>query len=840
MLFDANSVISAEDLIDRIWEERPPREPRQVLYSYVSRLRKVLAPADPDVRIVGRAGAYVLTVDPAAVDMHRFRDLCNRARAVGNEEEAESTFNEAIAEWRGPALPGLDTFWATAARQRLDRERVAAEVARNILALRHGHAAELLPVLATSTLAYPLDETFAGQLMLALYQTGRQAEALEHFRQLSRRLEEEAVQPQASLHGLYRRILNADPALLPSRADQIYSAAATPDRLQMITPVDDPFHQPAERPRAVATEGELPPDAASMIYTAKKAPDPIEAPAELPPLVYGFVGRSEELAALDQVLDGNGSAVPAVVISALAGAGGVGKTALALRWAHSKLNSYPDGQLYVDLHGFDSEDPLHPDDVLARFLVALGGPGSEVPYEHEAKQARYRSLLVGKRVLVVLDNAVDSAQVRPLLPGSSTCRVLVTSRNSLAGLVARDGARRIDLDVLPLPDACQLLRVLLGERVGPHEQPISDLAERCGRSPLAIRIAAERMVSRPELVVSNLIDELRDERRLLDTLQADEHTAVRTVFSWSLRRLAPDLVGFFRALGLHPGFHIDPYAAAAMIDAIPRESRSKIDMLRRLYLVQPAGAERVCMHDLVRAYAADLAEREDDEDLRRATLARLFGYYLHAAGAAMDAFLPGSASRRRSTSITRFEIPPMLSPADGSSWLQTEKSNLVALSGYAVRHGSSEYAIAISDTIWNYLHTYNHDHHDARVVHENALEAARAVGDMAAEAAALANLGRMYTQWDRHTEALNYLDRALEIVRAIGDRFASAGVARSVGWLYTKLGRFDEAGELLHESIDITREFGDRYGEAQATTDLVSRSAGSVMSCGSLNGYGAG
>ncbi len=560
------------------------------------------------------------------------------------------------------------------------------------------------------------------------------------------------------------------------------------------------------------------PDAAIAI---RPPPPADKVPAELPPQVYGFTGRGRELAALDDML-GMDDASPAMVISVLAGTGGVGKTALAMQWAHHVADRFPDGQLYVDLRGFDADEPLRPEDVLARFMVTLGARGGEMPYDITARAARYRSLLAGRRMLIVLDNAANSEQVRPLLPGVATCFVLVTTRDSLSGLVTRDGALRLDLDVLPLAEATELLLGLLGDRATAQSQTVIELAERCGRLPLALRIAAERAASRPDLSLTDLVAELADEHRRLDALRADERMAVRTVFSWSLRQLDGAVVRLFRLLGLHPGVDIDTYAAAALTDTPVEDIPQMIEALRRAYLVRSSSPHRIDMHDLVRAYAADLAVSADDEVDRNIALSRLFDFYLHGAGAAIDVVLPATASTRPATLVTRHAIPSMSERADGLAWLRIEMPNLIALSGYAAQHGWPSFATRLSATIWLFLLWNNDNLQLAQTVHENALHAARAIRDRGAEADAIVNLGRVCATWDSADEALDYFEHALAMLRENGDRHKAAAVVSGIGALYFDWGRYEEAADHFRDALAVMREFENPFGVAINISNLAS------------------
>jgi hypothetical protein len=342
-------------------------------------------------------------------------------------------------------------------------------------------------------------------------------------------------------------------------------------------------------------------------------------PRQLPPAVPGFTGRTRELDALTHLLGPAGAATGPVVISAIAGTAGVGKTALALHWAHQAAERYPDGQLYVNLRGYDPDRPVPAASALAWLLRALGVAGPDIPPEPDERAALYRSLLAGRRMLVVLDNAGSAEQVRLLLPGTVTCGVLVTSRDSLAGLVARDGAARLDLDLLPMADAIALLRTLIGGRADTDPGAAEALATQCSRLPLALRVAAEFATARPEVSLASLVGELTNQQRRLDLLDAsgDPRAGVRAVFSWSYRDLASVPARVFRRLSLHPGPDLDAHAAAALSGTALDEAAEVLDLLARTHLIQRAGPGRYDLHDLLRAYARELAATLDTEDDRK-------------------------------------------------------------------------------------------------------------------------------------------------------------------------------------------------------------------------------
>jgi tetratricopeptide (TPR) repeat protein len=543
-------------------------------------------------------------------------------------------------------------------------------------------------------------------------------------------------------------------------------------------------------------------------------------PRQLPPDTYGFTGRAAELAALDALVDAAGREPSAVVISAVAGTGGVGKTALAVHWAHRTAARFPDGQLYVDLRGYDPDRPLDPADVLAGFLRALGVPGDQVPYDAAERAARFRTLVAERRMLLVLDNAHSPDQVRLLLPGTPSCFVLVTSRDSLAGLVARHGARRLDLDLLAADEAVALLRTLVGARVDAEPAAAQALAGRCARLPLALRLAAEIATAKPRSTLTELVAGLADEHRRLDLLDAgaDGRTAVRAVFSWSYRRLPDPAARMFRLLGLVPGRDIERYAAAALAGADLDTAGGLIDELVRAHLVDRDAAGRLRLHDLLRAYAAELAGWEPPA-VRRAALTRLFGHYLAAASAAMDALSAAEHHRRPDVPRPDSVIPPVTGVQAARAWLDVEQANLVASAEYAAGRGWPRYAAMLSETLSYHLESGGH-YTEALAVYGHALTAAREEGDRTAEGGAQHRIGNVLCHLGRHADAAEHYQEALAIRRAAGDAAMVSRTLNNLGCLYQRWGRHAEAADHFRQALASQRAIGDRYGEAVVLCNL--------------------
>jgi len=547
-------------------------------------------------------------------------------------------------------------------------------------------------------------------------------------------------------------------------------------------------------------------------------------PAQLPADVDVFTGRTAELAELDKLLPHTAQCPPAaggsstaVVISAVSGTAGVGKTALALRWAHRVRAEFPDGQLYVNLRGYDPDQPMAAGDALAGFLRALGVAGQDIPLEVDERAAAYRSLLDGRRMLVVLDNASSVEQIRPLLPGTPSALVVVTSRDSLAGLVARHGAQRLDLDLLPPSDAITLLRALIGERVNVESDEAAALAEQCARLPLALRVAAELAATHPATPLAALVAELADQQRRLELLDAggDLHTAVRAVFSWSYQHLSAEAARAFRLLGLHPGPDLDPYAAAALTPTSVEQAQHLLDLLARAHLVQPTSPGRYGMHDLLRAYASHLAA---DEERRRA-LTRLFDHYLATAAAAMDTLHPAEQGRRPHIYPSGTATPPVDDPPAARAWLDAERTTLSVTCAHTATHGWPGHTTSLASTLFRYLHVGGH-YPDAMAVHTHALHTARDTGDLAAEARTLSNLGAVYWEQGHYQQAADHFQQALILAHEIGDRADEAIALGNLGTVYRRQGHSEQAAEHHQQALTLFRELGDRAGEARALGNL--------------------
>ncbi len=823
LVVEVNRTVTADQLLERAWSGHPPRRGRQVLRTYLSRLRTSLAPAG--LVIERRPTGYVLPADQDVVDVHRFRRLIAHARTA-DDEQAIGLFDEALALWRGEPFAGLDTPWLAAVRTGLERERTAARLDRVDVALRCGRHAEVLPELFTLTDLDALDERVAAQLMLALHRAGRTADALAHYRQLRAQLVEQlGTEAGIALRELHQRILDTDPALTP--------------------------------PSAGITGG-----------AASRAEQPV--PRQLPAPPRWFTGRSTELARLDQALtaepeqdpprSGTGSATPVaatVVISAIGGAGGIGKTWLVLAWAHQHAEQFPDGQLFVDLRGYSpAQEPMPPEAAVHRFLDALGVDPGRIPTDLDAQAALYRSLVANRRMLIVLDNAATADQVVPLLPGSPTCTVLVTGRTRPASLVDRHGARYLPLDVLARDEARALLAARLGaDRVAAELGAVDELVELCGGYPLALSIAA-RHATCPGISLAEVVAELRELGLEMLDHDTDPSASLPTVLSWSLHRLTDEHRTVFGLLGIAPGPDIGAPAVAALTGLSAARARRALSALEEASLVERRAHGRYSMHDLIRRYATNTAHQLV-ADLRVAALRRVIDFYLHTAHAADRALDPHTPSIRLD-SPTPGAHPLQLSDASAAlAWLKIEHPHLLAAQRTAVTHHWHETAWQLACVLDTFHQRRGHTR-EALAVWQVAVDAADHLTDPTTRVHAARRLGGAYVQLGRYEQAVGHLrqalalaehqpelaqlahthyalalawgwwkdDRqpleharcALDLFRALDNPVWEGDALNLMGWLAFRLGEYDTARAHCQEALVLCRDHDYPVGEA-ATLD---------------------
>lgn len=717
LLLREGRTATAGELIDAFWGEDPPSQALATIRTYASRLRKILG----QDTLVSESGGYAIRTDRAALDLTLAQDLAaeaEKARAAGDRCQARTLINKVLGLWDGEALASVPGPYADNQRTRLEEWRLQLTETRLDLDLEVGCHAEAVSELTALTAAHPLRERLRELLMVALYRSGRQAEALAVYADTRRLLAEElGVDPRPELAQLQQRILRADE--------------------ELARPADEPAPAPA----------------------------PLR-PAQLPATVPDFTGRSAFVSELGSRLATAESSVMAV--SAVAGIGGVGKTTLAVHVAHQARRHFPDGQLYVDLQGAGAR-VAEPETVLGSFLRALGTADSAIPDTLDERAALYRSTLDGRRILILLDNAHDAAQIRPLLPGTPGCAALVTSRVRMVDLA---GAHLVDLDVMSPEEALQLFTRIVGaERVGAEREAALDVVAACGFLPLAIRIAASRLAARRTWTVSVLAAKLADERRRLDELQAGD-LAVKATFELGYGQLEPAQARAFRLLGLADGPDISLAAAAALLDLDPHVAEDLLEALVDTSLVESAAPGRYRYHDLVRLYARACAERDEQSPVERElALSRLLDFYLATAAGVYALERPGDrlADHREPTQYSGLTFADRHTAQD---WLYTEANSLLACVRQASGAGGVRRAV---DLLWATKDLAesgaNSKQYEAAAITMRDL--ARSSDDARAEGRALITLTNARLVAGRFDQAERDAQRAMRLARAVGDPLPS-------------------------------------------------------------------
>nr|MDT0657472.1 BTAD domain-containing putative transcriptional regulator [Micromonospora sp. DSM 115978] len=796
---DANQSLPIDAIIDRVWDDAPPAQARHTLHGYVTRLRRVLDAGG--VGLSHRNGAYTLHTRPDGVDLARVRSLADLARANDDADARSGLLRRALDLWRGEPLAGLPGGWAATTRQRWMSRRLDTTVRWARVELGRGDPEAVVEMLDPLADEFPHSEPLAEMLIRALAAAGRGPEALDRYADLRRRLADElGCDPNPRLRELHVEILRGD----PTRTDPARGSG------------------PAGRPDPVDAATATTATTAATAATAESRTPTRHQPRQLPLTPAGITGRDTELVALTTALRRAGDEPTAPVIVAITGTAGVGKTTLAVHWAHQNATAFPDGQLYLDLRGYHPGQPLEPSAGLAAFLAGLGVPAGGVPAGTDERAALFRSLVAGRRILLVLDNAFSAEQVRPLLPGSRSCFVVVTSRDALAGLVARDGAHRLAVDVLPPDSAVDLLRGAIGDTAGWDPAGAARVAELCARLPLALRLAAEiAAAATPALSVRELLADLTDERQRLDLLDTsgDQQCAIRAVFSWSYGRLPPDTGEAFRLTALHPGDTVDRYALAALTGADLSAVDRALRTLLRAHLVTQRSHGRYTMHDLLRAYARELTVREDTESKRRAALTRLLDGYRYTAAAAMDALLPEEHGRRPTVPAAGTPTPSLDDPTAARAWLAAERRNLVAVALHAATGGWPEHAIDLPMILWRQLYLTGH-HQEALDLNSRAETLAARLGNPVRHAHLLNQIGATWGRLGESRRAMGSLDRALAVLDGVDDDFLRARIMGNLGICHARVGEFDEAAAHLVKVAELHTEMGDLAGQAHAVGNV--------------------
>jgi DNA-binding SARP family transcriptional activator/tetratricopeptide (TPR) repeat protein len=805
LLLAPRTIVPAETLIDRLWDTRPPPKARESLSAYIARLRASLRQAVGDgVQLVGRSRGYELEVDPEAIDVHQFRRLRRQADALaasGDYDYAAALLREADGLWRGQALAGIGGDWVARMRDGLEEERRAAILERVGCELELGRHADLVGELRHLLAQYPLDETLVAHQMTALYWSGRPADALTLYRETrSRLVDEQGTEPGPVLSELHQRILGRDPELAVRPSGQRPGRAPPPDT--------------------------LPPEAAE------------------------FVGRHEELG----LLTGEDGSIPGIAV--IEGMPGVGKTALAVHAARLVSGQYPDGTLYLNLHSHDPGSPaLDPAEALYRLLQMLSVPVAQIPDTIGERVALWRAQLSRRRAVVILDDAVGHDQIRPLLPVTGRCLILITTRRRLPD---SEDACTLTLGVLPVGDAITLFQQIAGGDRAADADQVARAVELCGRLPLAIQLTASRIAQDGRLSLGSLIEEMsRFPTRPGATGAASPE--VTAAFDLSYRALEPDHQRFFRRLGISPCASLSLPAAAALVGCTLAEAEKALVTLLDCHLLAGALNGQFHFHELIRGYAAVCAARDDPEAEQRQAVGRLLDYYLHTADQADRVLHP--LRRRPPVQVTRLPAagPALGTPEDAAGWLESEWRNILQAAHHAGRHEWKQKCADLIHVLADFLEIKAY-WNEAIAAHTLALQACRDLADQARIARASLALSRVRQYTGRHEAALPQAEEAAAIYRSLADRAGEAESLDQIGLacqrtarsrealayfyearvLYLAaadkhgvadtfshsgiacwhLGRYPEANAHLHEALSLYRDVGDRRGEAKVLNNL--------------------
>ncbi|MGW4768767.1 AfsR/SARP family transcriptional regulator [Nocardia sp. NPDC004278] len=767
LLVNVGRVCSADRIIEAMWGTDPPDTARSQIHAAVTAIRKVLREADAAQVLQTRSAGYVALPEPGQFDLEEFtsRVGAGRSLAASDPAAAVAELRAALALWHGEALADLNADYVAPARRRLQDKQLAAFEQLTAVELGLGRHEAVLDELAAMVTANPLREKLVGQLILALHRAGRQVDALAAARS-------------------FRTALAQAQGLDPGRAFV---------ELEQAVLRDD--GEPATRVTALAARTEPVPRCANFL------------PYDIP----DFAGRNAELEHLLAPLTGTASTV-----STIDGMAGIGKTALAVHTAHRVADRFPDGQLFIDLqaHTIDRQ-PVATDAALEILLRQIGIPAERIPQTTADRGALWRSELAGRRVVAVLDNAVDADQVRPLLPGGADSLILITSRRRLVDL---DGARALSVDPLPARDAVDLFDRIVGERATAEPLAVLDVLHLCGFLPLAVRIAAARLLHRPQWTVGYLAGRLRGERRRLAELSTAERGVV-AAFNLSYRQLRADGQRMFRLLGLHPGRDIDPGAAAALADISVDDAEMLLEDLLDVHVIAQYEPGRYTFHDLLRQHARAMVSVDESDDARTAALSRLFDHYVHTARAAVDLLFPYSADHRQPLPPSAARLTTLDDAEDAAEWLDAERENLITTAAYASDHGTPAHARDTAETLRPYLDG-NSRHSDAARLHQVALLASRQLADSIGEARALTDLGWACWRQGDYEWATTHSQAALRIARASGDRYQEARALNTLGNVAWRKRDYDEARRYLREALELANRLGNKVGEAHVLGNL--------------------
>lgn len=808
-------VVSVDQLIDELWPDGPPRGAVNQIHGYVMRVRRALGDADGQL-LRTRSPGYQLCLEPDALDAVRYERLHAEglaALAAGDPGRAADVLREALDLWRGPAFSDVASSTAISAdAQRLEEQRMATIEARVDADLALGRHAALVIELPSLVEAEPFRERRWEQLMLALYRSGRRADALDAYQRLYRRLRHElGIEPGPEVRALHQRILRSDPAL----------------------------DAPPPGPTGGTASGSL-----EDTSSRRAAPAP-PVPRQLPADVMDFTGRARELQRLDAILDQTPVAT-GVPIGIICGMAGVGKTSLSVHWGHRVAARFPDGQLFCDLRGYALSPPREPGEVVAAFLRALGVAPERIPTDLDEAAALYRSLLADKRVLIVLDNAGSSDQVRPLLPGSASCMVLVTSRDRLAGLTASHGAVRLELDKLRPDESYTLLGRIAGEERIESERTAADqLAELCHHLPLALRLAGSNLATSPSRSVAAAVGELENADRV-ETIrvQSDPDDSLRAAFDLSYCRLTPDEQRMFRLLSLAPGPDIGTAGAAALANVGIGLAEALLRRLAAVHLISEHADGRYAFHDLLREYAARLAAEDETEAERTMATARLLTWYCETAAAAISTVFPHvirlpearttPGLQEENTDGRKGLLGPQTTSAgdafadreSAAAWLEAERACFVPVVRCAATMPRSDHrgappAWRLGDVLRSY-YFFRRQPRDWITVATLACSAARADGSRAGEAAAELSLTQAYRCIGDYADARRHGLRATQLCHDVRWPAGEAVAYNELAVIEFEQGRYRAGIELQERAVVLDRVFGNTEYEIRHRMNIAS------------------
>jgi DNA-binding SARP family transcriptional activator/tetratricopeptide (TPR) repeat protein len=803
LLVRANQLVTIDELVELLWEQDPPSSAVNVIHKYIGAIRRLL---EPDLRarssgrwLIRQGCAYRLVTGKGMSDLFEFRRMVREARSAraGNRQgEALELMIEALGLRRGACAAGLELCGYRDYFAAVDREYVAAVAEAADAALAYAQPLRILPLLRQVADEEPLNESLQARLVLLLAATGQQALALSHYQTVRERLSDQlGVDPGAELRTAHAQVLRQE---VPVAA--VRDPAAT----------------------AVELGSAGPPDTLALPLGSRSgAPSPLVRPAQLPADLPSFAGRESELSQVSKMLSPDGE-TPIVGVCAIDGMAGIGKTTFAIHWAHQVAKHFEDGQLYLNLRGFDSSaSAMSPADALDVLLYSLGVQAGQMPDDLDARAGMYRSVLAGKRVLVVLDNARDVDQIRPLLPGSPGCLVIATSRNPLVGLAMTEGARLLTLK-LPSPlTARETLERRLGlDRVAAEPKATEEIVRLCGRLPLALAIVSARATAHPDFTLASIAADLQRTRGRLDAFGAAGVAAdARTVFSWSYHHLSAAACRLFRLLSLQPAADISAAASASLLGAAPETTRQLISELASRSLISEHQPGRYAFHELTKAYAAELSERTDSSAERHEALARLLDHYLQSSCAAQVELKPHRepitpAAPRQGVTPEQF--------ADYESamaWFTAEHQVLNASAALAAEsdYGFPAWQLALT---MQQFYQWGGFFHDWKHTMETALQAADRDADMPGQGHVLRSLAGASFYLNRHDETVRYLVRAQAIYSALGYTTEHAYLHSSFAQVFTHMGELPLAIDHSRKALELYQEAGRRRGEARAISDI--------------------